>query len=427
MIEWLDDFYKDPDLKQTLLRNFTPVFESYINEAVGPVDPEFVQSLAETYVEGHLDSSRAQLQEVVKGSENPLADLVQRFEEWEAKRPGKVAKNELVRSANAATVEQMRTTGVTKIKWRTVGSDTCSFCRSLNDTVISVDGTFFKEGDELNPEGATAPIHFESSIGHPPIHQGCVCTVESGFVEENVAKWGQYSEAQIQATLDSPKLTNAQTRAELLEALHRKRFVPPARLPAPQRLPSRPRGQADRATVAWARELWGTRTGPFYSSLTKAQMEAASRYSGSDYRIVNRILRKGTAGTPAARRRIDALQEAINLTPLDRDIVVTRGTTLSAFDRYHPKTFIGKEIMEPGFMSTSTKAQESFIGFDHAVRLNITAPQGTRALYMEPVTTVKGENEILFGHGTRMRVNAVTERKIRGRTEYVVDVEIVGP
>jgi hypothetical protein len=180
VIDWLQDFYDDPALRETLMRSFLPVFSSYVREATGgPVAAPFVQALAESYVDRHLGSSRAQLQEVVKGADDPLAALTARFDEWEQKRPEKVAKNELVRSANAAQVEQFREAGVTKMVWRASGGKTCPFCTELDGTIISVDGTFFEEGDTLNPEGVTAPIHFESSLGHPPVHQGCVCSVEA--------------------------------------------------------------------------------------------------------------------------------------------------------------------------------------------------------------------------------------------------------
>lgn len=206
MIDWLQDFYDDPALRDTLMRSFLPVFSSYVSEATGgPVAASFVQALAESYVDRHLGSSRAQLQEVVKGSDNPLADLAIRFDEWEAKRPEKVAKNELVRSANAAQVEQFREAGVTKMVWRASGGDTCPFCNELDGTIISVDGTFFKEGDTLNPEGVTTPIHFESSLGHPPVHQGCVCSVEA--VME--AQTGVVDGEKVQALANDVEASNA--------------------------------------------------------------------------------------------------------------------------------------------------------------------------------------------------------------------------
>ena len=179
MNEWLEKFYNDPDLRDTLLRSFLPVFSNYVSEATGgPVAAAFVQSLAESYVDRHLGSSRAQLQDLVSGSSDPLKDLAKRFEEWEEKRPEKVAKNELIRSANAAQVQAFRDAGVEKMVWAASGG-ACPFCKELDGVIISVTGTFFEPGDTLNPEGVEHPINFESSIGHPPVHQGCTCSVEA--------------------------------------------------------------------------------------------------------------------------------------------------------------------------------------------------------------------------------------------------------
>jgi hypothetical protein len=186
VIQWLDDFYGDPELRSTLLESFLPAFSGYVSEAVGgPVASSFIQALAESYVDRHLGSSRAQLQEVLKDDES-LAALQARFDEWEEKRPTKVAKNELVRSANAAQVEQMRSRGVTRKVWVASGGS-CPYCTGLDGRVVGIEETFFTEGDEYSPEGAESPMTFTSSIGHPPVHQGCDCSIAESFETSTVA------------------------------------------------------------------------------------------------------------------------------------------------------------------------------------------------------------------------------------------------
>lgn len=177
MKEWLEDFYADPALRQTMLEGFLPVFSTYVAEATGgPVAASFVQALAESYIDRHLGSSRAQLQEVIAG-DDPLTALAARFDEWEEKRPGKVARNELVRSANAASVQRMREVGVTRKVWRSSGGS-CPYCQKMNGRTIEVDRNFLEAGEELTPEGAT-PMAMTSSVGHPPVHQGCDCSIEA--------------------------------------------------------------------------------------------------------------------------------------------------------------------------------------------------------------------------------------------------------
>jgi hypothetical protein len=186
VIEWLDEFYGDPDFRDTMLRQFLPIFSSYVTEATGgPVAASFVQALAESYVDRHLGSSRAQLQEVLKTDESVSA-LASRFAEWEEKRPEKVARNELVRSANAAQVQQMRERGVTRKVWVSSGGS-CPYCTGLDGTVVGIEEAFFTEGDEYAPEGAESPMTFTSSIGHPPVHQGCDCSIAEETETTNVA------------------------------------------------------------------------------------------------------------------------------------------------------------------------------------------------------------------------------------------------
>ncbi len=180
MIEWLDEFYGSEDMRDTLLKSFLPVFSSYVSEAVGPVSSSFVQALAEGYVERHLGSSRAQLQEIVKDSENPVVDLTARFDEWEEKRPGKVSANETVRAANAATLEQMRDRGVTHKRWVTQG--TCPFCAEMAGRTTTINKTFLRPGDALHPEGVEVAMTIKAPVGHPPLHRACKCSVEPATV-----------------------------------------------------------------------------------------------------------------------------------------------------------------------------------------------------------------------------------------------------
>lgn len=193
MIQWLDEFYGDPELRSTLMESFLPAFSSYVSEAVGgPVAANFITALAESYVDRHLGSSRAQLQEVLKDDES-LAALQARFDEWEEKRPTKVAKNELVRSANAAQVQQMREKGVTRKVWVASGGS-CPYCTGLDGRTVAIEEAFFTPDDEYNPEGAESPMTFTSSIGHPPVHQGCDCSIAEEI--ETVPVEGRMAEAE---------------------------------------------------------------------------------------------------------------------------------------------------------------------------------------------------------------------------------------
>lgn len=178
MNEWLDEFYGSDDLRDTLRKTYLPLFLSYAATLVDSPSEAFVIGLVDSFIDRYLGSSRAQLQELLD-SESPLTELSARFDEWQEKRPGKVAANETVRAANAVRLDQMRSEGVTRKVWASSGGS-CPFCSSLDGVTVEVERDFFKPDDTYQPEGAEAPLTFTSSIEHPPIHQGCNCSVVPG-------------------------------------------------------------------------------------------------------------------------------------------------------------------------------------------------------------------------------------------------------
>lgn len=186
MIEWLDEFYGD-SLRETLLEALGPLFSRYALDVwraeggQGEPPQAFVQALAESYADHHLNSSRIQLQEVVTeaGEDKAFDAIRERLAEWTEKRPAKVAANETVRTANAIAIEQMRSEGVVTKRWASSGG-ACPYCSSLDGTAVEIEQPFFTPDDSYQPEGAEAPLTFTTAIGHPPVHQGCDCSVVPG-------------------------------------------------------------------------------------------------------------------------------------------------------------------------------------------------------------------------------------------------------
>jgi hypothetical protein len=182
VIEWLGEFYDSADLRSTLLASLGPLFGRYASDVwradggSGEPSAEFVTALAVSYVDHHLNSSRIQLQEVLADAPDPMAALEGRLAEWAETRPGKVAANETVRASNAIALEQLRSSGVERKVWRSSGGS-CPYCKGLNGRVVAVTEDFFTPDDSYQPEGTESPLTFTSSIGHPPVHQGCDCSI----------------------------------------------------------------------------------------------------------------------------------------------------------------------------------------------------------------------------------------------------------
>lgn len=98
---------------------------------------------------------------------------------------------------------------------------------------------------------------------------------------------------------------------------------------------------------------------------------------------------------------------------------------------------VGMEMQEGGFMSTGSRKGKGFN--TRSVIMNIYAPKGTKAAYVEPFSafgcgdkrswdgvsrfsTYSSEHETLFQRGTRMRITKVYEE---GRKTYI-DCEVIG-
>lgn len=98
---------------------------------------------------------------------------------------------------------------------------------------------------------------------------------------------------------------------------------------------------------------------------------------------------------------------------------------------------VGMEMQEGGFMSTGSRKGEGFN--TRSVIMNIYAPKGTKAAYVEPFSafgcgdkrswdgvsrfsTYSSEHETLFQRGTRMRITKVYEE---GGKTYI-DCEVIG-
>ena len=98
---------------------------------------------------------------------------------------------------------------------------------------------------------------------------------------------------------------------------------------------------------------------------------------------------------------------------------------------------VGMEMQEGGFMSTGSRKGKGFSS--RSVILNIYAPKGTKAAYLEPISaygngagrnwngverfsSYSSEHETLFQRGTKMRITKVYQE---GSKTYI-DCEVVG-
>jgi len=188
---YLGDFYIDH--RSFVQREFQPAIEG-LSDAIAPVaatevgnqpvslaDIQPIQTgYGEAMSKRYADSSHGQLRQVVRKAvaekRDPIAALDKRFDEWDERRPEKVAKRETVQEGNFITRAVWRRVGVLTIRWITFG-DNCSYCDNLNGKSVEINSAFVAEGEGLLPAGATHTLTTFTNIGHPPLHQGCDCGI----------------------------------------------------------------------------------------------------------------------------------------------------------------------------------------------------------------------------------------------------------
>lgn len=140
----------------------------------------FVGELVAGFAARHLISSMGQLKAVANEARggDVIAAVEKRFDEWEEKRPDRLAQRESIRANGAVSTHVYRRNGVTRKIWIAFG-ESCPFCTRMNGQVVELDGQFQDAGTTMEAEGRE-PLLFRSSIGHPPLHGACDCTIGPG-------------------------------------------------------------------------------------------------------------------------------------------------------------------------------------------------------------------------------------------------------
>ena len=191
--DWMEEFYREH--RGYVLRQMLPVVRALgeavwasASEEVGPdVSGEFTaeaerfaQDYAETVATRMVSSSEGQLRKVI--AETPAdrvaSELDRRFDEWEEERAEKVASRESVQAGSAFAKAAWVAAGVTRVVWMTVGQN-CPLCNDLDGRTVGIQENFVTSGARLNPGGVPA-LNAKQNYGHPPLHEGCDCSVGPG-------------------------------------------------------------------------------------------------------------------------------------------------------------------------------------------------------------------------------------------------------
>ena len=182
----LEEYYFGPFI-DLAARTMSPELTSYVEAVMDAAAKEagvdmpaalaagFAADYQDGFVKRYAASSRGQLG-ILAEAEEPTKAILTRLDEWEERRPGKVASRELQQVNDGAAKELWKDSGFQTFRWATFGKS-CPICRALRGRTVGTTGSFLEAGESFEPEGAEAPFVPSSNIGHPPAHGGCDCSI----------------------------------------------------------------------------------------------------------------------------------------------------------------------------------------------------------------------------------------------------------
>lgn len=158
------------------------------------------------------------------------------------------------------------------------------------------------------------------------------------------------------------------------------------------------------STQAVRKELREDFTKRVMPGLSKAQETAFERYTQHDYGPWNTILRNDPSGRTAPAE-VHAMREAMAASPIAKDVQVFRGIRspydAKQIERYR-KMPVGTVFRKNGFFSSSIDPQSRVVNRGDLV-LRVHVPKGAKAMYIESMSYLPEEMEMLLDHFTKFR------------------------
>jgi len=190
-VEWLNDYYVK--MPESIEKNMLSIFMAYAdvvqieaNQEIGnepqmtPELEKFVADYENVYSFNYINSSKNQINKIIRETpkEDDVSELIlARVGEWREKRPEKEAGRQVIESSSAFSKAVYLTAGVMSMKWIAAGIHPCPYCIEMNGRIVGIQGDFINKGEQLNPEGGSGPMLTYQNKSHPPLHDGCECTI----------------------------------------------------------------------------------------------------------------------------------------------------------------------------------------------------------------------------------------------------------
>jgi HK97 family phage portal protein len=146
-----------------------------------------IQRMARNYNQETADKIKSLMASSIANNDT-LADLKRKisteiYKEASGYRAERVARTEILKASNNATIEAYKQIGyITQKEWFT-NPGACAICEEMNGTIVGIDKAFADKGTEIeysDEEGNTTSylVDYEDVDG-PPLHPNCTCKVIS--------------------------------------------------------------------------------------------------------------------------------------------------------------------------------------------------------------------------------------------------------
>ncbi len=160
---------------------------------------------------------------------------------------------------------------------------------------------------------------------------------------------------------------------------------------------------------------------------TAVEKKAIEQYTLSDYSVINPRL-MGVVDLPLEKYKegVDALDSAFLKGKTKEEITVSRyiysgegSLGIGGFDAKALKGKVGETITHKGFLSTTIDATTIPAGQKQIV--NIKIPKGSPALYLDPFSLNKGEEELLLNRDSKFKI--ISFKEVNGKT--IIEAELI--
>lgn len=152
-------------------------------------------------------------------------------------------------------------------------------------------------------------------------------------------------------------------------------------------------------------------TDDFVKAISVAEKNGIYKYTGSAYDRMNeylRGLRKNTPFLDEIKNATSALKKA----KLPEEVITRRGSGYNMLDslgfgqatKSNKSKFIGKQVIDKGFTSTSPSPSGGFSG---NIEYIIKVPKGSQAMYIDSISRYSGEQELLIQRGAQFKIEEI--------------------